>query len=343
MSVDLLYTEDQQSIIDALRDVLRHEFSLERLRAQQPPFADGARSQWSALAELGWFSMGLAECHEGLGLSVVEECLLAREAGRHAVSPAVLASLLAAHLAADAAAASQASADLVRSFASGQRRAGFVLPLAPLQAGFETPVYVVDVEASEADGWAVMGGHAACRLVPLSAVRACETVPGLDGLVSLQRGTVDVARLAIPSGAGQALRAEVMIAAYLVGLAEATRDLTVDYAKVREQFGKAIGSFQAVKHRCADMAVACEAAFCQMAWAAVRVRDGHPQAARDVAAARLLAQRAAEDNASAAIQLHGAMGFTDEAGIHHFLKRALLLRHLPGAVAAADAREALLA
>lgn len=335
--MDLLLTEDQQAIVDALQDVLRNEFPIERLRAHHPPFSDGARSQWTALAALGWFSLGLPEAQGGLGLGVVEECLLAREVGRQAVSPAVLASLLAAHVAAHVA------ASLAQGFARGELRAGFLLPLVPLHPGDETPVYVVDAGGSQDGDWAVMWHREACWLVPLSAVREREAVPGLDALVPLQRGTVDVARLSPAAGADVALRAEVLLAAYLVGLAEATRDLTVAYAQVREQFGKAIGSFQAVKHRCADMAVACEAAFCQVAWSAVQVRDGRPQAARDVAAARLLAQQAAQDNAAAAIQLHGAMGFTDEAGIHHFLKRALLLRHFPGAAAAADARATLLA
>jgi alkylation response protein AidB-like acyl-CoA dehydrogenase len=165
-------------------------------------------------------------------------------------------------------------------------------------------------------------------LMSRSALQGCESVRGMDTLVPLESARLDLEQIAHCAPADVSLRAEVLVAAMLTGLAEGSRDMAVSYAQVREQFGKTIGSFQAIKHRCADMAVRCEVAMCQTVWSAVKTRDGAADAVREVAAARLLAQQAAEDNGAANIQIHGAMGFTDEAGAHHFLKRALLLRQL---------------
>jgi alkylation response protein AidB-like acyl-CoA dehydrogenase len=330
--MDLLLNEDEQQIVDSVRDVLSHEFSMERLCKHQPPFTDSARSQWSALAELGWFGLGLPEAGGGMGLSVAEESLLLREAGRHLVAPGLLATVLAAH-----AALACGAPDLAAQFAQGQLRAGLLMAQAPLRSGEAVPVYAVDAAGCD---WLVGWNASHCWLVPRTALQAIQTVPAVDTLVSLERASLDLAQVAHCAPADVSLRAEVLVAAMLTGLAEGTRDMAVSYAKVREQFGKTIGSFQAIKHRCADMAVRCEVAMCQTVWSAVKTRDGAADAVREVAAARLLAQQAAEDNGAANIQIHGAMGFTDEAGAHHFLKRALLLRQLGDAGAQ---RQALLA
>jgi alkylation response protein AidB-like acyl-CoA dehydrogenase len=116
-----------------------------------------------------------------------------------------------------------------------------------------------------------------------------------------------------------------MTAALQVGLAARMTELAVDYAKQREQFGKVIGSFQAVKHLCADMFVRAELARAALHSAAVMLEDpavGDP--ARAVAGAKLLADEAATTNGRASVQVHGGMGFTWEVPVHFFLKRAWL-------------------
>jgi alkylation response protein AidB-like acyl-CoA dehydrogenase len=137
----------------------------------------------------------------------------------------------------------------------------------------------------------------------------------------------------VPAAQGALHRqAQLLVAAQLLGMAEASRDMAVDYAQVRMQFGQPIGAFQAVKHRCANMAIGAEALRAQLVLAAIAERDGWPDAAFQVDACRLLAARCALANAGANIQMHGGIGFTAECDAHLFLLRAHLLEHLGGPV-----------
>jgi alkylation response protein AidB-like acyl-CoA dehydrogenase len=113
-------------------------------------------------------------------------------------------------------------------------------------------------------------------------------------------------------------------------MAEASRDLSVDYAGTRRQFGVAIGSFQAVKHRCADMAVRAAAATSMVSYAALAVRDGLASAAFDASAAKAYAAEAALQNSSISVQVHGGMGFTEQMTPHLFVKRARMIDGLFG-------------
>ena len=119
----------------------------------------------------------------------------------------------------------------------------------------------------------------------------------------------------------------VLTAALQVGLAARMTELAVDYAGRREQFGRPIGSFQAVKHICADMFVRAELARVAVHAAAVAI-DGKGDASADdrraVAGAKLLADEAATANARSCVQVHGGMGFTWEVPVHFFVKRAWL-------------------
>lgn len=118
----------------------------------------------------------------------------------------------------------------------------------------------------------------------------------------------------------------LLTAAYLVGMAGALTDLAVAYAKQREQFDRPIGSFQAVKHLCADMAVRAEVARVATHAAACVLDDPAVGAgARSLAGAKLLANEAAVLNGRAATQVYGGMGFTWEVDVHLYLKRAWVL------------------
>ena len=108
------------------------------------------------------------------------------------------------------------------------------------------------------------------------------------------------------------------------------RDMAVTYAKDRKQFGQPIGSFQAIKHICADMAVRCEESASQLFYAALSLRDGTADAAVEIPAAAFIAARAALENAAAGIQVHGGIGMTAELDAHWFLKRAHVLDQAMG-------------
>ena len=116
----------------------------------------------------------------------------------------------------------------------------------------------------------------------------------------------------------------------LVGLSEASLDLIVEYAKVRETFGRKIGSWQAVRHPCADMAVRLEAARAELWYAATAMKEGRSDADVHLDAAKHMANLAAMANADSNIQLHGGIGVTDEHNAHLLLKHALVLSRLFG-------------
>ncbi|MQY31134.1 acyl-CoA dehydrogenase family protein [Nocardia aurantia] len=127
-------------------------------------------------------------------------------------------------------------------------------------------------------------------------------------------------------------RAAVAVACDSLGLSEAMLDATVDYARVREQFGRPIGSFQAVKHACADMLVQITIAR-KLIDAAIRGLTDESADGAAAAMAKSYACTAAVDIVGKAMQLHGGIGYTWESGIHTYLKRALLNRSLYGAPA----------
>jgi alkylation response protein AidB-like acyl-CoA dehydrogenase len=129
-------------------------------------------------------------------------------------------------------------------------------------------------------------------------------------------------------------RAAVAVACDSLGLSEAMLDATVAYARVREQFGRPIGSFQAVKHACADMLVQVSVSRQLVAAAARSLASDSPDAAVAASMAKSYACGAAVDVVGRAMQLHGGMGYTWESGIHVYLKRAMLNRSLFGSPAA---------
>ena len=142
-----------------------------------------------------------------------------------------------------------------------------------------------------------------------------------------------VARVAL--GAGEPVptdtgdwrrRGAVLTAAFLVGIAQRCTDLAVAYAKEREQFGRTIGSFQAVKHLLADMVVRTELARAAVYAAAAHLDEpDEPDLDRAVSVAKVMAGEAATGNGKTATQVHGGMGFTWEVDVHLYLKRAWVL------------------
>jgi alkylation response protein AidB-like acyl-CoA dehydrogenase len=115
-----------------------------------------------------------------------------------------------------------------------------------------------------------------------------------------------------------------------LGIADAVRDMSIEYAKQRVQFGKPIGTFQAVKHRCADMAMRSHAATAQTLFAAFHVESRAEDATFQAAAAVLVANKAASSNAADNVQNHGAIGFTVEHDAGLFARRAHMLEHALG-------------
>jgi alkylation response protein AidB-like acyl-CoA dehydrogenase len=325
--IDLRPSSDQQQVIDSVAGYLGREFPLERLQPKEASKRRSERAAWADLAGQGWFGLGAPEEAGGAGFTVVEEVLAHREFGRFLVSPSVLATAVAVH-AAHAAGASE----LVGPILEGERPVAVasVIGSGTVGRAVSGELHLLDSEDGDlllvwdAEGVAILDRAS------LADVRRVEA---LDGSVALERArAVEARALAyVPAEiAAVRQRANLLAAAQLVGMAEAVRDMAVEFAKVRVQFDKPIGSFQAVAHHCADMELRARAARTQANFAAVAMRDGRPDAPFQISSAAIVAADAAIRNATISIRVHGAMGFTAEGGVHHYLKRAHLFERING-------------
>jgi len=314
--IDILPTAEQAEFIGGIANAISKE-------------ANGkahGREALSFFAELGCIGMGLDESVGGAGFSLADEVLMHRELGRQLVSPNVLAAALAARLAADA-----NDADLARRIATGAQRVAFASPLGGQVSaeGLQGEFHVL-TQATDAIVLCLSPGGSALAKVGSFARRT--VVTPTDETLELMRASGAAPALHWTRDDEQQLwqHATLLIAAQLTGIAEATQNRAVEYANVREQFGKAIGAFQAIGHHCANMAMRSEAAASQLFFAAIALRDQARDASFQVAAACTYAMDAAFQNATMAIQVHGGIGFAAESGLHLFLKRTVLLRQLAG-------------
>jgi alkylation response protein AidB-like acyl-CoA dehydrogenase len=295
---------------------------------------DGAT--WSGLDEIGIFGISAAEEQGGSGLGAAEEALIAMALGRHLAAPSVFATIGAMHASLkgprDAPHAPREFQDPLsirgRRVAAGYRRNGRVIVVDDPEADL--------VLVREGDGRA---GGANDGDTSLYELASCTSIPIDKGhwLADLR----EVAGLTTPLArfdAARVLRLRLLDAAALVGICQAALDMGVAYAGIRSQFGRPIGSFQAVKHHCANMAIAARCARDQTSFASVAIDEGRVDAALQVECALFVAGTAALDIAGKNIQLHGGIGFSDEADPHLFLKRAQLLLAVAGGLEAANER-----
>ncbi|GGV18230.1 acyl-CoA dehydrogenase [Actinomadura cremea] len=316
--------------------------------------ADGA--DWRAVASAGWPGLEAPAAFDGADGTFAEVAVVLREIGR-AAAPGPYPSVAALAL---------GTLDLLHA---GPVRDGL---LRETVAGTTVPVVAMDAEGAEAfrvtgdsrlHGTAgfVLDAAAADRvLVPALEPDGTAVVVDVDpaDLTIEDRPVVDATRsLGRVVAAGVAVRPEslhrfrvpdaprrlrdraaVAVACDGLGLAEAMLDATVAHTSVRHQFGRPVGSFQAVKHACADMLVRVTVAR-ELVDAAVRAQaGGGPDAGVAAAMAKSYACTAAVEVAGKAMQLHGGMGYTWESGVHVYLKRAVLNRSLFGTPARYRAR-----
>lgn len=301
--MDLQPSDTEEAIRAASEEYLRDAFPLPEARGRP---ADA----WTRMAEMGWFGIALPEAAGGIDMGQGTEALVFAEMGRFLAPVGALAASVAArvaHAAGDAA--------LAQDIVSGIQRVAL-----GLEDG-RGNLRILDVEGASL---VVVAGSQRGVVIDLPAEVVGEAC--LD--LSLRQAIVPV-----PGGAPRAavnsalpgLHQQIAAAAFAVGCAEAARDMAVSYATTREQFGKPIGSFQALKHIMADMAVRCSAARAQVLFAAMALDSGRDDAPFHVGAAKRLADGAAIDNGRANIQVHGGIGMTDEADPQLVLKRAHLL------------------
>lgn len=292
-------TEDQVAFRDAVRELLAKECPPAVVRAAwEAPAGQLDRGVWDGLDAMGVLGLLVPEADGGLGLDETFLVPILEEAGRVALPhPLVETAMVAAPLigVGHGMVASDLGGHHVPCAADADAlllRAGKGLVLAGRDIATVTPIATVD------------GGRRAGSV---------STAPG--STVSAGPAAVE---LAIDRGA-------LGTAAVLVGLGQAMLDLTVGYVVERQQFGVAVGSFQAVKHHLADAALALEFARPAVHRAAWSVAHDAPSRARDVSMAKAMASDAAELVGRKALQCHGAIGYTVEADLHLFLKRTWAL------------------
>lgn len=275
--------------------------------------------EWQALVEAGWVGLEVPEQFGGAGATFAETAVICEEMGRAASANGYLGSAVLAVGTLNALQPSATRDGLLADVASGAARVAVALE--PLE-------FVPDADAADrvlviTDGGVVEASEVTPRPV-LDETRRLATV-SFDGPVAMSFQTEDGLRRLRD-------RAAVAVACDSLGISEAMLSATVAYVKVRQQFGRPVGSFQAVKHACADMQVHIAVAR-QLVRAAIEsVVHGRDDGAASMA--KSYACTAAVGIAGKAMQLHGGIGYTWESGIHVYLKRAALNRSLFGSPAA---------
>ena len=319
--IDLLPSAEQTQLAESIARFLGDTLPAERFRNldRKPD-----QAHWPQLAELGCFGLSAPENLGGASYGLTEEIMAFREYGRHLVTPSVLATVLATR-----AATSAGDEALAGRLINGKARAALATPLAGAAIGADGrasgPFHVID--AAEGDLLVAWTGERAA-IYPAGAFGQAAPQLSLDRTAPLARAEASNAAALLVAATADShtdLEAAVLIAALQVGMIEALLALAVEHAKTRVQFGRPIGVFQGVKHKCADMAMAQESAWSQTIYAALALSVGAPDATFDALTAKLVASEAAVAAARACIQIHGGMGFTAEVDAHVFLKRAHLL------------------
>jgi alkylation response protein AidB-like acyl-CoA dehydrogenase len=313
--MDLTFTEEQTMAAEAVRRLLGDVCRPEDLRrTMETGDADPAR--WSALADMGLCGLLAPEVAGGLGLAPVDFVLMAEACGYAALPEPVVD---------HAGVAVPLLAALVRS--DDPLLAEAIAGTALLTLAHPANPFVTDSHAARAV--LTLAPDGARVLAPTATAR----VPGIDPFRRLFMLSGDMAAgapVAGPEIAGPAFeaafeRGAVFAAAQLVGIAQRSVDLAVGYAKDRKQFGKPIGSYQAIKHLLAEAQVRIEFARPVVYVAAAVCGDLDTMSRARVSHAKLAAAAAADLACRTSVQVHGAMGYSWEVDVHLFLKRALAL------------------
>ena len=357
--MDFAFTSDQQLLKNSARAFLDEHCKPATVRAAWDDPRGTNDAMWKEMAQLGWLGLSLPEAHAGSGLGMVETAILLEEMGHAACPGPYWPTMLAGTAFAEAATDAQKKRWLP-AIATGEARA----TIAFLDGDLDWSPDAVTTRAERAgQGWTLTGEK---RFVPWAHVADVMLIPakGPDGVtlfavepsarglglspvagmdlatrwVHVRLEGVPVSADAVVGSPGQAAtllggllrRGAVGAAAEMLGASRRCLEMAVGYAKVREQFGQPIGSFQAIRHKCAEMLVEVEnshAATYYAAWALDARAEDHVVAA---SVAKAYVSDAARKVCGEAIQVHGGIGFTWEYDLHLYFKRAKALEPMYG-------------
>jgi alkylation response protein AidB-like acyl-CoA dehydrogenase len=322
--MDFELSADQLALQAAAGELLDGFASSQQVRSVVEAGGGFDPKLWAAMVEQGWTAIAIPESQGGLGLGWVEVAVLLEQVGAHVAPTPFLQHVAALEVLA------RAGSPLVAPLIDGERIATIAF----------TPV---EVDAS-GDAWVVRGVTEPVVFGPsarVAVVRSSDSVfvvrlddvdvaaePAmdrtrevgwlrLDGVPAERLGGADLVDFFVDVGA-------LAYAAELLGIGAASLDLAVAYAKEREQFGRPIGSFQAVKHRCADMLVDVEGMRSVVYYAAWCLAADDRDRSVAASTAKTWCSDAAKRVTASCLQVHGGIGFTWESDVHLFLKRAQL-------------------
>jgi alkylation response protein AidB-like acyl-CoA dehydrogenase len=332
--LDFDLNDDQEALRDGARELLDDLASSARVRTVVDAGGGSDRALWAAMVDQGWAGVAVPEGQGGLGLGAVEVAVLLEEVGRHAAPAPFASTVLALETVAGAGRDELVSALLdgsARGCVAWSRRRDAVRATRrgddwvldgradPVLYGPGATHALVTAATEEGPGVFLVELDA---LGPVPAEPAMDRTRDLgwlrfDGTRASRLGGAETAELLVDRGA-------VYAAAEMLGGADRVLGLSVEYAKERVQFGRPIGSFQAVKHRCADMLVDVEGMRSSVYWAAWCIAAGDRDRSVAASTAKIWCSDASKRVMASSLQVHGGIGFTWEHDLHLYMKRAQL-------------------
>jgi alkylation response protein AidB-like acyl-CoA dehydrogenase len=329
-SVDFELSEDQLALQGLARDLLDDRCDHDHVRAHLGTGRPFDIDLWKLMADQGWLGVALPEELGGIGMSWVEAAVLLEEVGRHTAPVPFLPSLLALSL---LGAADRPPKERVADLAGGEligcvawsRHPGAVVATCGGDR-WSLSGRVGPVEGAAVADLAVVAAGDSVFSVDLQAHGRPPAEPAMDGTRTLSwlvlddtaatmLGGPELHRMLIDLGA-------IGTSAEMLGGAGRVLEMAVQYAKDRVQFGQPIGSFQAVKHRCADMVVDVEGMRSSTWYGAWAAATGESDASIAASTAKVWGSEAAKRVMASGLQVHGGIGFTWEHDLHLFMKRS---------------------
>jgi alkylation response protein AidB-like acyl-CoA dehydrogenase len=335
--MSIAITEDHRSLASTAADFLIKNGARGAARDLLEADGEGLPAFWSDLAGLGWLGLHIPEEYGGSGFGLPELMIVVEELGR-AVAPGPFVPTVAASAVIAAVAPADVKARLLPGLVDGSSIGSVALSGAvELRDGVAHGSAGVVLSGGLADVVLVLVGEDVAIVDPSSGGVTVDIPANLDPTRRCARVTLEGTPVEVIAGAGQVLvdLARLLFAAEATGIARECTVQASDYAKVRQQFGRPIATFQAVKHHCANMAVAAELATAAV-WDAARAAETvGDQLTYTAALAATLAVPAADHNAQLNIQVHGGIGFTWEHDAHLYLRRATAIEAIIDAESAA--------
>jgi alkylation response protein AidB-like acyl-CoA dehydrogenase len=356
--MDIGFSEEQGLLRDTARKFLDAACTTKFVRDRMATAEAVTPEFWAQLAEQGWLGINFAEEDGGSELGLVDLVVLMEEMGRTVMPGPYLATVLLGGAAIREAGSPAQRREYLPRIAEGRLKAtlaaiepnarwdasGIMMTAQPMRGGFSlsgTKLFVPDahladivVVAARTRDAGTMEDGVTLFLVPKDAAGlSVVPMPSIDQtrkLCEVRFDNVAVPQTALlgelhegwPSLARVYDAASVALAAEMCGGAQRVLDMTVEYAKLRVTFGKPIGSYQGVKHKCADMLVEVENAKSLTYYAAWAIDEGMADAPLAVSMAKAAASDASRKVSNSGIQLHGGIGMTWEHDLHLYMKRA---------------------